>query len=125
MCRQYLQFDGKPGGKRRSTADMLANCLHKTKLYWLYDMKFNDEFNSGKGIGGAWLEGGQWFLVWRRGDSLKSLGEIGRGLLPLDYLFIDMIYCNALELDRSVEKSVNRVWRKEDNFVRREEQYNE
>lgn len=80
---------------------------------------------SGKGIGGAWLEGGQWFLVWRRGDSLKSLGEIGRGLLPLDYLFIDMIYCNALELDRSVEKSVNRVWRKEDNFVRREEQYNE
>ena len=56
---------------------------------------------------------------------MKSLGEIGRGLLPLDYLFIDMIYCNALELDRSVEKSVNGVWRKEDNFVRREEQYNE
>ena len=44
---------------------------------------------SGKGIGGAWLEGGQWFLVWRRGDSLKSLGEIGRGMLPLDNLFID------------------------------------
>ena len=37
----------------------------------------------------------------------------------------DMIYGNALELDWIVEKSVNKVWSKEDNSVRREEQYNE
>ena len=42
-----------------------------------------------RGIGGTWHGGGQGFLDWRRGDSLKSLGEIGRGMLPLDNLFID------------------------------------